>query len=307
MSCASACLHTPSNPCKHTSRSCTSVFQAYFFSSHLYSSILPLACPSRAFHFPDMAQKLHPKIAEMRAHARMNTVGFESGGMPKRMQGTKANNLDDYKSRFETMGLGTGGSSASSSTMQSKARAFADKALALGEAAGMGGARVPLVADAAKTMEKMMDKFINSKVARHQESDAARKKKGVDGKKDKKRKKEKKASKKKDKKTKSDAKKKKKSKKKKKKVRKKKKSDEEKRRKRKHPGGSSGESSSSSPSASPPASDGASNGAAPRGGSSSSSERRRSGREDGCRRSSRSGTSRGEDSSSGGAGERGPE
>eukprot|EP00408_Alexandrium_pacificum_P047214 CAMPEP_0171242618 /NCGR_PEP_ID=MMETSP0790-20130122/45805_1 /TAXON_ID=2925 /ORGANISM="Alexandrium catenella, Strain OF101" /LENGTH=217 /DNA_ID=CAMNT_0011709467 /DNA_START=16 /DNA_END=666 /DNA_ORIENTATION=- len=148
-----------------------------------------------------MAQNLHPKVAEMRAMARMNTVGFESGGMPKRMQGTKANSMDDYKSRFETLGLGTGGSSASAATLQSKARAFAEKALALGEAAGLGGARVPLVADAAKTIEQMMDKFVTSKVARHQGSEVARqaqkkhrsdKKDGKDKKKDKKKKSKKK-------------------------------------------------------------------------------------------------------------------
>mmetsp|Transcript_41908 Transcript_41908/g.98249 ORF Transcript_41908/g.98249 Transcript_41908/m.98249 type:complete len:487 (-) Transcript_41908:279-1739(-) len=113
---------------------------------------------------------LHPKIREMRQIAKMNTVGFESGGMPKRMAGTKANNLDDYKSRFETMALGSGAATAAPSqprSMQANAQKAAEKARQLGEAAGLGGARVPLVADAAKTMEQMLDKFVNNKLERH--------------------------------------------------------------------------------------------------------------------------------------------
>jgi len=114
-----------------------------------------------------MASKLHPKIREMRAVAERGTVGFESGGMPKRMIGTKANNMDDYKSRFETMGLASGSGPSrhcSQQSLQSKAAAFAEKALALGEAAGLGGARVPLVKDAGATMERMLDKFVNKRV-----------------------------------------------------------------------------------------------------------------------------------------------
>eukprot|EP00405_Crypthecodinium_cohnii_P030500 CAMPEP_0206501282 /NCGR_PEP_ID=MMETSP0324_2-20121206/53213_1 /ASSEMBLY_ACC=CAM_ASM_000836 /TAXON_ID=2866 /ORGANISM="Crypthecodinium cohnii, Strain Seligo" /LENGTH=91 /DNA_ID=CAMNT_0053989063 /DNA_START=145 /DNA_END=416 /DNA_ORIENTATION=+ len=73
---------------------------------------------------PPKDNKLHPKIREMRAVALQNTVGFESGGMPRRMAGTKPNNMDNYKSRFETMGLGTGAAStgATAKTMQTNAQ-----------------------------------------------------------------------------------------------------------------------------------------------------------------------------------------
>merc|ERR1711972_30355 len=86
------------------------------------------------------------------------------------MIGTKANNMADYKSRFETMGFASGSASAATDarkTMQSNAQKFAEKALALGEAAGLGGARVPLVQDAASTMERMMDKFVNNKIEKY--------------------------------------------------------------------------------------------------------------------------------------------
>eukprot|EP00405_Crypthecodinium_cohnii_P058655 CAMPEP_0206621902 /NCGR_PEP_ID=MMETSP0325_2-20121206/62471_1 /ASSEMBLY_ACC=CAM_ASM_000347 /TAXON_ID=2866 /ORGANISM="Crypthecodinium cohnii, Strain Seligo" /LENGTH=125 /DNA_ID=CAMNT_0054145093 /DNA_START=198 /DNA_END=571 /DNA_ORIENTATION=+ len=118
---------------------------------------------------PPKDNKLHPKIREMRAVALQNTVGFESGGMPRRMAGTKPNNMDNYKSRFETMGLGTGAAStgATAKTMQTNAQAFVQKALRLGEAADVpGGSRVPVVADAAATIERMMDKFVNMRVER---------------------------------------------------------------------------------------------------------------------------------------------
>lgn len=122
-----------------------------------------------------MAPKLHPKIAEMRFAARANTVGFESGGMPKRMAGTKANSLDDYKSRFETMGLGSSSASAGSRTLQSNALSITQKAQNLGESAGCGGARVPLVADPGKTIGRMMDSFVNKKIERHQQASAVKK------------------------------------------------------------------------------------------------------------------------------------
>merc|ERR1719464_935303 len=85
--------------------------------------------------------------------------------------------MDDYKSRFETMGLGTGGIAATASSLQQNAQAFAQKAVALGEAAGMGGARVPMVSDPSKTMEKMMEKFITSKVSKVGEAEAAKEQK----------------------------------------------------------------------------------------------------------------------------------
>ncbi|CAE7040509.1 unnamed protein product, partial [Symbiodinium sp. CCMP2456] len=81
-------------------------------------------------------RQIHKNILEYRTaklEARMNTVGFESGGMPKRMIGTKPNNMDDYRSRFETMGLASGGSAAMSKSMQGNAQAAAQKAQALGE------------------------------------------------------------------------------------------------------------------------------------------------------------------------------
>mmetsp|Transcript_39387 Transcript_39387/g.84892 ORF Transcript_39387/g.84892 Transcript_39387/m.84892 type:complete len:195 (-) Transcript_39387:79-663(-) len=99
--------------------------------------------------------------------AKMNTVGFESGGMPKRMQGTKPNNMDSYKSRFETMGLASGGSATFAKSLQSNAQATTQKAIALGEAMGAGGARVPVVPDAGRTMEKMLEKFVNSQLEKH--------------------------------------------------------------------------------------------------------------------------------------------
>lgn len=73
--------------------------------------------------------------------------------------------MNAYKSRFETLGLGAGGSSASSKSLQSNAQAVANKAAALGEA--MGQQRVPMVADAAKTMERMMDKFVNGQLDKY--------------------------------------------------------------------------------------------------------------------------------------------
>merc|ERR1712151_703361 len=95
------------------------------------------------------------------------------------MIGTKPNDVSSYKSRFETMGLdkGTGSLSASDSRRGSlceAAQAFAQKAQTLGEAAGFGGSRVPLVPDAARTMEQMMDKFINSKLVKDQQAQEAR-------------------------------------------------------------------------------------------------------------------------------------
>eukprot|EP00913_Durusdinium_trenchii_P028753 g26966.t1 len=141
--------------------------------------------------------------------AQMNTVGFESGGMPKRMQGTKPNNMDpwmalqrattlwggggdssfhlrkillqnppdeglcrgsvidSYKSRFETMGLAGGGSAAFAKSLQGNAEAVQQRAIALGEAMGAGGARVPVVADAGRTMEKMLEKFVNSRLDKY--------------------------------------------------------------------------------------------------------------------------------------------
>jgi len=165
--------------------------------------------------------------------AKMNTVDFQSGGMPKRMQGTKANNFDDYKSRFDTMGLGSGAAASSQQTMQTKAQEFAKKALALGEAAGLGGARVPLVEDAAATMERMLDKFVNQRVDKLGPALSKEEKKAKKAEK-----KEKKKSKKKDKK--------KKDKKKKKKGDKKKKKKEKKKDKKKKESSSSSSSSSSS-------------------------------------------------------------
>merc|ERR1712151_1055928 len=100
------------------------------------------------------------------------TVGFESGGMPKRMTGTKANDLASYKSRFETMGLASGNGALQASSMQERASGIAQRAQALGEAAGCGGARVPMVQDPAKTMERMLDKFVNKKLAPYEHVEA---------------------------------------------------------------------------------------------------------------------------------------
>lgn len=137
----------------------------------------------------------------------MNTVGFESGGMPKRMQGTKPNNMDSYKSRFETMGLASGGSATFAKSLQSNAQATTQKAIALGEAMGAGGARVPVVPDAGRTMEKMLEKFVNSQLEKHavaaaerQNKEFKKEEKKKHKKKDKKKEKKKKDKKKKDKK-----------------------------------------------------------------------------------------------------------
>ncbi|CAK9114783.1 Hypothetical protein (Fragment) [Durusdinium trenchii] len=159
--------------------------------------------------------------------AQMNTVGFESGGMPKRMQGTKPNNMDSYKSRFETMGLAGGGSAAFAKSLQGNAEAVQQRAIALGEAMGAGGARVPVVADAGRTMEKMLEKFVNSRLDKYAVAAAERQNKEF-------KKEEKKKHKKKDKK------------KDKKKKEKKKKKDKKKEKKKKKKKSSSSSSSSSS-------------------------------------------------------------
>lgn len=110
-------------------------------------------------------QGLRPNLRELSQLAKQNTVGFVSGAMPARMKNAKANDMDSYKSRFETMGLGSGGAIATQAkTLQANAMAIAQKAQALGEAAGLGGARVPIPANPAKTAERMLDKFVNSKV-----------------------------------------------------------------------------------------------------------------------------------------------
>jgi len=120
-------------------------------------------------------------IRMLKQDAKRNTVGFASGGMPARMIGTKPNDAASYKSRFETMGLDKGaGSLATSDRSSSKgslceaAQAFALKAQRLGENAGFGGSRVPLVSDPGRTMEQMMDKFVNSKLAGDQQAKDAR-------------------------------------------------------------------------------------------------------------------------------------
>lgn len=113
-----------------------------------------------------MAPKMNIlELRTMKIEAKKKTVDFAGGGLPKRMQGTKANDMNHYKSRFDTLGLGSGGSSASSKSLQSNAQAVADKAAALGEA--MGQQRVPMVADAAKTMERMMDKFVHDQLDKY--------------------------------------------------------------------------------------------------------------------------------------------
>ncbi|CAE7764390.1 unnamed protein product [Symbiodinium necroappetens] len=157
-------------------------------------------------------RQIHKNILEYRTaklEARMNTVGFESGGMPKRMIGTKPNNMDDYRSRFETMGLASGGSAAMSKSMQGNAQAAAQKAQALGEAMGAGGARVPLVPDAGRTMEMMLEKFVSSRLDKYAVAAAERQNKEFkkEEKKGKKKDKKKKDKKKKDKKRKKDKKK----------------------------------------------------------------------------------------------------
>ncbi|CAE7739978.1 unnamed protein product, partial [Symbiodinium pilosum] len=179
-----------------------------------------------------MAPKMN--ILEYRTaklEARMNTVGFESGGMPKRMQGTKPNNMDDYRSRFETMGLSSGGSAAMAKSLQGNAQAAAQKAQALGEAMGAGGARVPIVQDAGRTIERMLEKFVNSQLDKYAVAAAERQNKEF--------KKEEKKGKKKDKKKKD-----------KKKKEKKKKKDKKKEKKKKKKSSSSSSSSGSSSSSS---------------------------------------------------------
>merc|ERR1712187_940582 len=96
---------------------------------------------------------------------------------------------------IETMGLASGAGAMHAGSMQDRASAIAQKAQALGEAAGCGGARVPIVQDPAKTMERMLDRFVNKKLAPYEHVEAPRKQakdskkeKAKDKKKDKKRK-----------------------------------------------------------------------------------------------------------------------
>ncbi|CAK9002378.1 unnamed protein product [Durusdinium trenchii] len=189
---------------------------------------VPLHVEKQAASWHAMAPKM--SILEYRTakiEAQMNTVGFESGGMPKRMQGTKPNNMDSYKSRFETMGLAGGGSAAFAKSLQGNAEAVQQRAIALGEAMGAGGAPVPVVADAGRTMEKMLEKFVNSRLDKYAVAAAERQNKEF-------KKEEKKKHKKKDKK------------KDKKKKEKKKKKDKKKEKKKKKKKSSSSSSSSSS-------------------------------------------------------------
>merc|ERR1712061_609628 len=81
----------------------------------------------------------------------------------------KPNDMNSYKSRFETMNLGSGSAGTAQTSMEEKAMRAAQSASALGEAMGMGGARVPVVSDPAKTIGNMMDKMVNKTLHKHGE------------------------------------------------------------------------------------------------------------------------------------------